>query len=168
MINIRQCDNEDVNWIKNLIIRDKDINEIFKYSNNRLASASIITLIYDDDIPIGFIYVAHEFPDERIGFVDMGIVSSRRGYGYGEIAMNIFLDKIKNIDMFLIAETKENNVVANRSLNKYEHIYDKDDLSFYLLNRNLEELKNEGLYDKLIDHINSERLSSKDLVKNLY
>ena len=169
MLDVRQCiTKEDYDWIINKMEHGLGIREVFKDNTDRLKSSSIAAIITCDELPIGFIYVAHELSDERIGFVDMGIVSDKRGYGYGEQAMDIFLDKTKNIDMFLIAETKENNGITKRSLSKYDCIYKKEDLNFYLLNRSLEELRETGLYEQLIDHLNSKRLSSKDLIKSLY
>lgn len=169
MLDVKECIlKEDYDWIVEKMESGVGIKEVFKYNTDRLKTSSIATIVTYNDFPIGFIYIAHELPDERIGFVDMGIISDKRGYGYGKEALDMFLNKTKNIDMFLIAEIKEKNNVAKRSLNKYEHIYDKDDLSFYLLNRSIEELKKEGLYNKLVNHINSKRLSSKDLVKSLY
>lgn len=169
MLKIRQCVKaEDYNFIKNIMASGTGIKEIFENSNDRLASASIITLVEKDEKPIGFIYVTHELSDNRIGFVDMGLISTNRGYGHGKEALDIFIHKTKDFDMFFVAETKKENVVANRILSNYEHIYDKDDLCFYLINKSLEELKEEGLYDELIDHLNSDRISSKDSIKRLY
>lgn len=169
MLDVKECVlKEDYDWIVEKMESGVGIKEVFKYNTDRLKTSSIATIVTYNDFPIGFIYIAHELPDERIGFVDMGIISDKRGCGYGKEALDMFLNKTKNIDMFLIAEIKEKNDIAKRSLNKYEHIYDKDDLSFYLLNRSIEELKKEGLYNKLVNHINSKRLSSKDLVKSLY
>lgn len=169
MLNIRQCHTEeDFNFLKNLMINSAGIKEIFENNSDRLASASIITLVEEDNIPIGFIYVTHEFSDNRIGFLDMGLISSKRGYGHGKKALDIFNYKTRDLDMFFVAETKKENMIANRVLSNYKHLYNKDDLCFYLVNKSIEELKEEGLYDELIDHLNSDRVSSKNSIKRLY
>ena len=169
MLNVRECyTDEDYNFIKNIMASGTGIKEIFENSRDRLASASIITLVEKDEKPIGFIYVTHELSDNRIGFVDMGLISTNRGYGYGKESLDIFIHKTRNFDIFFIAETKKENTIANRILSNYEHVYDKDDICFYLVNKNLEELKEEGLYEELIDHLNSDRISSKDSIKRLY
>ena len=169
MIDVRECaTDEEYFWIRDLMNNSMGIKEIFKNNGDRLASASIITIVEKDEKPIGFIYVTHEFSDNKIGFIDMGIISSNRGYGYGKEALDIFINKTRDLDMFFVAETKKENVAANRILSDYEHVYDKDNLCFYLVNRSLEELKGKGLYDELIDHLNSDRISSKDLIKHLY
>ena len=169
MLDVRECTTTDeYNWIINKMENNSGIKEVFRYNIDRLKSSSVATLVLQDNIPIGFIYIAHEMPDEEIGFIDMAIVNNKTGYGYGKDALDIFLNKAKNIDMFLIAETKKENEIAKRSLSKYKCIYEKEDSDFYLLNRSLEELKEEGLYEELINHLNSKRLSSKDVVKSLY
>lgn len=169
MINIRTCTTKkEYDWIEEQMENSVGIKEVFEYNANRLKTSSVATLVFDNNIPIGFIYIAHEMPDEKIGFIDMGIINNKIGNGYGKQALDIFLNKTKNIDMFLIAETKKENEIAKRSLSKYECIYQKDDSDFYLLNRSLEELKEEGLYEELTNHLNSNRISSKDMVKSLY
>lgn len=169
MIIIRPCTTKkEYDWIEEQMEKSAGIKEIFTYNIDRLKTSSVATLVLQDDVPIGFIYIAHEMPDERIGFIDMAIVNNKTGYGYGKDALDIFLNKAKNIDMFLIAETKKENEIAKRSLSKYECIYQKDDSDFYLLNRSLKELKEEGLYEELTNHLNSNRISSKDMVKSLY
>ena len=169
MLDVRVCTTTDeYNWIINKMENNSGIKEVFRYNIDRLKSSSVATLVLQDNIPIGFIYIAHEMPDEEIGFIDMAIVNNKTGYGYGKDALDIFLNKVKNIDMFLIAETKKENEIAKRSLSKYKCIYEKEDSFFYLLNRSLKELKEEGLYEKLTNHLNSNRISSKDMVKSLY
>lgn len=169
MINIRPCTTKkEYDWIEEQMENSVGIKEVFEYNANRLKTSSVATLVFDNNIPIGFIYIAHEMPDERIGFIDMAIINNKIGNGYGKQALDIFLNKTRNIDIFLIAETKKENEIAKKSLNKYECIYKNKDSFFYLLNRSLEELKEEGLYEELINHLNSKRLSSKDVVKSLY
>lgn len=169
MLDVRECTTTDeYNWIIEKMESEKGIKDVFKYNTDRLKSSSIATIVAYNDFPIGFIYIAHELSDERIGFIDMGIVNSNRGYGFGKKALDIFIYKTRNSDMFFIAETKNDNYAAKRILSNYEHIYDKDNLCFYLVNNSIEKFKQEGLYDKLIDHLNSERISSKNLVKTLY
>ena len=169
MLEIRKCTTkEEYEWIVEQMENNSGIKEVFKYNIDRLKSSSIATIVAYNGLPIGFIYIAHELSDERIGFIDMGIVSNKRGYGFGKAALDIFIYKTRNSNMFFVAETKDDNYVAKRILSNYQHIYDKDNLCFYLVNNSIEKFEEEGLYDKLVDHLNSERISSKDLVKKLY
>ena len=98
MVEIRKCTTkEEYDWIVGQMENNSGIKEVFKYNIDRLKSSSIATIVTYNSIPIGFIYIAHEFSDERIGFVDMGIISDKRGYGYGKEALDMFLNKTKNI-----------------------------------------------------------------------
>ncbi len=169
MLDVVECTTtDDYNWIINKMENNAGIKEVFKYNIDRLKSSSVTTIVTYNNRPIGFIYITHELSDERIGFVDMGIINTKRGYGFGKKALNIFINKTKNLDIFLISETRKDNIVARKILTHYDNIYEKNDLDFYLINHSLEELKDVGLYEQLINHLNSNRISSKALVKSLY
>ena len=136
-----------------LINNDLEIIKIFKGRQDRLATSVMLSTIYHKDKLIGFANLIREKQNPNFLFLDVGIIEEYRGK---HVAAQI-LEKLKKIQKYIIVETKEDNLLANKSLeNRTAFMFKYNDRNIYLLQKNrYNEFVENGYYDKLIDHYNT-------------
>lgn len=136
-----------------LIDNDLEISKIFKGREDRLLSAAMLSTIYDKEKLIGFANLIKEKQNSNFLFLDMGIIEEYRGK---HVASQI-LEELKEIPKYIIVETKENNLLANKSLeNRTAFLFKQEDRNIYLLQKDrYNEFIEKGYYDKLTDHYNT-------------
>ena len=132
--------------INHMMAHENGIKEIFYDKKDRLVCSQAAILISVDNNDVGFLNVVNQGL-ENILFIDQGIIEKYRGKGYGREALQKLLDS-KLFEEYLICETKDNNTLANSSIQKIgKFIFSYDDRNFYLLQK-----------EKYDDFINSEEL----------
>lgn len=147
--------NEDYIKIKNMMVSEPGIYEIFGNKLDRLIASPISFLILKEEEIIGFVNLVDE-DVPHVLYIDKGIIKKHRGNHYSEQA-NEILCQVMPTSYYLIGETKSNNIPANRCASKtgtliYQKEFGKGYLNFYLMNRSLEELKSDDIYPELIEH----------------
>ena len=151
---------EDHMFIIKCMQEEPGIMEIFHNKISRLYTAGVEMLLLLDDEPIGFLLALNE-NTQNLLFLDLGIIKKYRGKGYGTLAKEIFM-KIYKGDEFIITETRNTNIGANKSSSKIGSlVYQKDDINFYLLNSSIEEFKNSPAYQEFLTHVNKDSISRK-------
>lgn len=143
-----------------LITQYMNNSGVFYGKTDRFTANSVSCLIYRDDEPIGFLNIGDEgLSTDNILFLDILVDEKYRGKGYGSKAYSNFKSRFSD-DCFIIAETKESNIGANKSFGKNGVMfYSYNGLNYYLMDKNrLEELKNSPSYDRLISHIHEEKM----------
>lgn len=129
--------------IRNYMITEPGIREIFEDKVNRLISSEFSVLIEVNGSEIGFINLVNEICNGVL-FLDMGILQNYRNKKYGSLVLQEFLNLI-NIKSAIIAETKEENILANHSiLHIGSLVYQKNGRNYYFLPK-----------EKVTDFINS-------------
>ena len=146
-----------------LIIHFSKKSIVFYDNYKRLMSSNVKTIIYRNKYPIGFLNLV----DERVNgalFMDIFIDEEYRNRGYSALAYKD-LEKKYDKDVFIIAQTKKDNVGANGSLLKNGVIVaSTDDMNFYLMNKSREEeFLNSDSYDSFVSHfgLNSNKVYIK-------
>ena len=146
-----------------LIIHFSKKSIVFYDNYKRLMSSNVKTIIYRNKYPIGFLNLV----DERVNgalFMDIFIDEEYRNRGYAALAYKD-LEKKYDKDVFIIAQTKKDNIGANLSLFKNGTlIKEKDDMNFYLMNKSREEeFLNSDSYDSFVSHfgLNSNKVYIK-------
>lgn len=143
-----------------LITQYMNNSGVFYGKTDRFTANSVSCLIYRDDEPIGFLNIGDEgLSTDNILFLDILVDEKYRGKGYGSKAYSNFKSRFSD-DCFIIAETKESNIGANKSLEKNGiKFYSYNELNYYLMDKDrLEELKNSPSYERLISHIHKEKM----------
>ena len=135
-----------------LINNDLEIGDIFKGREDRLLSAAMLSTIYDKDKLIGFANLIKEKQNPNFLFLDVGIIKEYRGK---HVASQI-LEELKEIPKYIIVETKEDNLLANKSLeDRTVKLLEVNDRNVYLLQKErYNEFIENGYYDKLKYHYN--------------
>lgn len=140
--------------IEYLIDNDLEIGKIFGGRLDRLLTADMLSTIYDNEKSklIGFANLVVEKQNHNFYFLDVGIIKEYRG----KHVASYILEELKNISQFIIVETKQNNVLANKSLkNRTAFLFEKSDRNIYLLQKDrYHEFMDNGYYDKLTHHYN--------------
>ena len=143
-----------------LITQYMNNSVVFYGKTDRFTANSVSCLIYMDDEPIGFLNIGDEgLSRDNILFLDILVDENHRGKGYGSKAYSNFKSRFSD-DCFIIAETKESNIGANKSLEKNGiNFYSYNGLNYYLMDKDrLEELKSSPAYERLINHIHKEKM----------
>lgn len=145
-----------------LITKYMNNSAVFFNKTSRFTASSISCLIYRDSEPIGFLNIGDEgLSRDNILFLDILVDEKYRNRGYAAKAYSNFKSRYQD-NYFIIAETKETNIGANKSLEKNGvKFYSYNGLNYYLMDTNrLEELKNSESYERLIAHIHREKMSA--------
>jgi len=144
--------------IGNILSSDKEIRELFGNRWDRMLMGSFTYLITVDNKDAGFINVLHEKDDRSFLVVDMGIKKKYRGKGVGTKAIELL--KEKNINQFIVAETKKENTGAIKSLDNVGiKVAESDECSYYLLQTDrVEEFIDKDYLEKLADHYSEENV----------
>lgn len=157
-IRVEKCKRNQDYWdfydkIVELINSDEMIKLVFGGREDRLYTASMLSTIYDKDKLIGFANLIKEKQNPNFLFLDVGIIKEYRGK---HVASQI-LEELKEIPKYIIVETKEDNLLANKSLeNTTAFILKYNDRNIYLLQKDrYNEFIENGYYDKLTDHYNA-------------
>lgn len=151
------------------VIQYMNNSAVFYGKTDRFTANLVSCLIYKNDDPIGFLNIGDEgLLRDNILFLDILVDEKYRGKGYASKAYSNFKSRFSD-DYFIIAETKESNVGANKSLEKNGVIfYSYNGLNYYLMDKNrLGELKNSPSYERLINHIHEEKMSAYQYVLNI-
>lgn len=118
----------------------------------RVISSFINFSVYLNETFIGIVNLNTESTDDFV-FLDIYILKEFQGLGYGKEITNYFMDKFKNKQELLIAQTKDDNIKANRVLNSLGNFIMKcKDSNYYLLG-DLVKLTDDKT-QKLTNHIN--------------
>ena len=145
-----------------LINNDLEISKIFKGRQDRLATSVMLSTIYHKDKLIGFANLIREKQNQNFLFLDVGIIEEYRGK---HVAAQI-LEELKKTPKYIIVETKEDNLLANKSLeNRTAFMFKYNDRNIYLLQKDrYNEFIENGYYDQLIEHYNTpnDRMSMLD------
>ena len=136
-----------------LINNDLEISKIFKGRQDRLATSVMLSTIYHKDKLIGFANLIREKQNQNFLFLDVGIIEEYRGK---HVAAQI-LEELKKTPKYIIVETKEDNLLANKSLeNRTAFMFKYNDRNIYLLQKDrYNEFIENGYYDQLIEHYNT-------------
>ena len=136
-----------------LINNDLEISKIFKGRQDRLATSVMLSTIYHKDKLIGFANLIREKQNQNFLFLDVGIIEEYRGK---HVAAQI-LEELKKTPKYIIVETKEDNLLANKSLeNRTAFMCKYNDRNIYLLQKDrYNEFIENGYYDQLIEHYNT-------------
>ena len=137
-----------------LINNDLEISKIFKGRQDRLATSVMLSTIYHKDKLIGFANLIREKQNQNFLFLDVGIIEEYRGK---HVAAQI-LEELKKTPKYIIVETKEDNLLANKSLeNRTAFMFKYNDRNIYLLQKDrYNEFIENGYYDQLIEHYNTQ------------
>ena len=142
--------------IGNLISNDNELCHLFGNRWDRMFSGCFTYLITVDNKDAGFINVLFERDDKEFLVVDMGIKKRYRSKGIGTEAMR----KLKelNINKFIIAETKKNNIGGNKSLENISiKVAESNTCNYYLLQKErIEEFIDRDYLEKLANHYQEE------------
>lgn len=157
-IRVEKCKRKEDYWdfydkIVELINSDEMIKSVFGGREDRLYTAQMLSTIYDKDKLIGFANLIKEKQNPNFLFLDVGIIEEYRGK---HVASQI-LEELKEIPKYIIVETREDNLLANKSLeNRTAFIFKYNDRNIYLLQKDrYNEFIENGYYDKLTDHYNA-------------
>lgn len=157
-IRLEKCKRNQDYWdfydkIVELINLDKKIKSVFGGREDRLYTAHTLSMIYDKDKLIGFANLIREKQNQNFLFLDVGIIEEYRGK---HVAAQI-LEELKEIPKYIIVETKEDNLLANKSLeNRTAFMFKYNDRNIYLLQKDrYNEFIENGYYDQLIEHYNT-------------
>lgn len=116
-IRVEKCKRKEDYWdfydkIIELINSDEMIKSVFGGREDRLYTAQMLSTIYDKDMLIGFANLIKEKQNPNFLFLDVGIIKEYRGK---HVASQI-LEELKEIPKYIIVETREDNLLANKSL----------------------------------------------------
>ena len=136
----------------NLIVKFGSKSSVFLDNYRRLMSSNVMTIIYRNESPIGFLNLVDEHVVNTL-FMDIFILEEYRSRGYASLAYEK-LEKNYHTDEFIIAQTKKDNIGSNKSLLKNGNIIaTTDDMNFYLMNKSRkEEFLNSESYISFIEH----------------
>ena len=150
-----------------LILHYMKGSNIFFDKTSRFNSSVVSCLIHKENIPIGFLNLVDEQLSDFL-FLDVLIDEKYRGRGYAAMAYENLMSRF-NTKKFIIAETKEDNISANKSLQKNSiFLYSCKGLNYYLMDKNrLSELQNSPMYSQLIEHFHREQISAYQYSLNL-
>lgn len=152
--------------VRKYMLEAEGIQQIFFDKEDRYKVATCRCLIFKDEKTIGFINIVPEMI-KGVLFIDMGIIKKYRGKGYGKKALEDFFRKFE-CDEFIIAETKNNNVLANSSANNFGTlVYQKDDINYYLMNGKLEKFKNSEVYNRFINYCDGEKPKQYQYIRDI-
>jgi predicted acetyltransferase len=159
---------EDIKTLYNIINNDEVIKGTFKNIDNRIVVSEYMLFIIMDQKPIGFILLVPEQVNKCL-FIDMGIKCEYRSKGYGKKALEILLEQ-GNIEKYIIAETKNNNLLANSSASDIGIlVYQNDNKNYYLFNKEkYNDFINDEDYDLFINHFKNGALTYSEVMENIY
>lgn len=142
--------------IGNILSGDKEICNLFGHRWDRMFSGIYTYLITYNDKDAGFLNVLYEKDDYNFLVVDIGIKKRYRGKGIATKAMQLLREK--NIEKFIIAETKKDNLGANKSLqNTSIQVAESDQFNYYLIQKErIEEFIDKDYLEKLANHYQEE------------
>ena len=150
-----------------LILKYMQESAVFFDKTDRFTGSAINCLIYKEDIPIGFLNLVDEHLRDFL-FLDILIDEKYHGNGYAAMAYQNFKRRY-NGNEFIIAETKVNNIPANKSLKKDGVcIYSFNDLNYYLMDKDrLEEFMNGESYQILEKQMHEPKLRAYQYILNI-
>lgn len=145
----------DFKQLIDLINNDRELNDLFKNKINRFICADLLVLINVNNRPIGFYSLVKEKQDNNFYFLDLGIIKEYQRKGIGlEIKEQL---KNKNINEFIIVETRESNDKAIGSMNKgigLELCHENGCIYYLLQDERYKEFIEKDGMEKLANHIN--------------
>ncbi|MBE6159548.1 MAG: GNAT family N-acetyltransferase [Lactobacillales bacterium] len=161
------CSSMEDLLVRKYMLEKEGIKHIFWDKDDRYEVAVCRCLILKDEEPIGFINIVPE-RIRGVYFLDMGIEKTFQGQGYGKLALKDFFRKFK-CDEFIIAETKNDNVLANSSANKFGVLaYQENDQNYYLMNSDLQTFESSDVYENFIDYCKGDKPTQKELIRSIF
>lgn len=117
----------------------------------RIISSFMNFSVYLNETFIGIVNLNTESTDDFV-FLDIYLLDCYQGLGYGKEITSHFKNSFRNNDELLIAQTKNNNIKANKALTSLGSlIIEHKDNNYYLLG-DINKLSDKK--QRLIDHIN--------------
>lgn len=99
------------------------------------AAGEISYFICDGTKKIGFIGLSYFGFDRDHYFLDQAIIKSYQNKGIGSLTKNMFFKEIGSINKPILVRTGENNILGNKSIEKYAtYMCTKNGENFYYLN----------------------------------